>query len=356
MYMLGGWFSFFVSFINISVNSGNMSGETFVEAFNVPPQMVPYLDLMVEPIEMELVLITKDNPLTLEEIAKSLDVSISEVEDILAKAYKRDIVDKEIIDDVPRYKAGNFYGRVDNFAMYENWGDVPSDARDAVIEWQLQEYINKWTPIIEEIRKDPDAYHRIPNRDVLSLEEALSQVEAAEVHVVVPCDCRSVVMACDNPLETCLRFDDGARAVLDRGNGKLLTKDECKALVLDSNRRGLIHTGRRDWHNHGLYAMCHCCTCDCLPIRSSRVLKMDRQYPRAHYVAERDLEKCIQCGLCVNRCKFDAFYMDGSDETFKDTEGELIAFDQEKCWGCGLCSTACPTEAINMRLLPLDAN
>jgi formate hydrogenlyase subunit 6/NADH:ubiquinone oxidoreductase subunit I len=332
-----------------------MTIEAFVQAFQVPPSMVPHLSLVVDPIEMELVIITKGKSLTVEEIAESLKVSLEEAEEIIAKAYKREMVNKEVIDGVAKYTAGTFYRRVENFAMYENWGDVPADARDAVIDWQLQEYIKKWKPVIEEIRKDPNAFYRIPNRDVLSLEEALEQVEAAEEFVVIPCDCRSVVMACNNPVETCIRFDEGARAVLDRGNGKRLTKDECKALVLDSDRRGLIHTGRRDYKNE-LYAMCNCCTCDCYPIRSSRALNMDREYPRAHYVAERDLEKCIQCGLCVIRCKFEAFYKDGSTTSVNGKERENIAFVAEKCWGCGLCSTACPTEAINMNPLREEEN
>lgn len=314
-----------------------MTVEVFIQTFQVPPAMVPYIDIIATPVEVELVVKMGQEKFTPEQAREALNLSMGETEKVLVEAYRREIINKETVDGKPVYSVGTCYNRVEAYAMYENWGAVPEDARDAVIEWQLQEYIKKWQPVIEEIMEDPDAFHRIPNRDVLSLEEALEQVEAAEKHVIVPCDCRSVVMACNNPVWTCIRFDEGARAVLERGNGKKITKEECKTLVLDSDRRGLIHTGRRDYKQE-LYAMCNCCTCCCYPIRSSQALGTDRHYPRAHFVAEREMDKCVECGLCVNRCLFDAFYNSDS----------CIMFDSEKCWGCGLCSTACPTEAIQM--------
>lgn len=51
-------------------------------------------------------------------------------------------------------------------------------------------------------------------------------------------------------------------------------------------------------------------------------------------VARIDEEKCNQCGLCQQLCRFDAirdFRVDGTS-----------------CEGCGFCSRICPTEAITM--------
>ena len=52
-------------------------------------------------------------------------------------------------------------------------------------------------------------------------------------------------------------------------------------------------------------------------------------------LAQIDEEKCNQCGLCQELCRFDAI---------KDYKVDPIA-----CEGCGFCSYICPTEAINMR-------
>jgi len=48
-----------------------------------------------------------------------------------------------------------------------------------------------------------------------------------------------------------------------------------------------------------------------------------------------DLEKCTQCGLCQDLCRFDAIH--------------AFTVDPASCEGCGFCSRACPGEAIVMR-------
>ena len=52
-------------------------------------------------------------------------------------------------------------------------------------------------------------------------------------------------------------------------------------------------------------------------------------------VAVIDEEKCTQCGLCQDVCRFDAI----SD----------FRIDPVSCEGCGFCSRICPVEAITMK-------
>jgi MinD superfamily P-loop ATPase len=55
---------------------------------------------------------------------------------------------------------------------------------------------------------------------------------------------------------------------------------------------------------------------------------------RSGQVAVIDDDKCIQCGLCQDECRFDAI------SNFK--------VDSVSCEGCGFCSYICPVEAITM--------
>ena len=109
------------------------------------------------------------------------------------------------------YTHATFSERLDPLSMYENWREVPAEARAAVVQWQFEEFIKTWQPEVEALLVDPDKPTSIPNRDVLLLAEALAMVDAASEYVVVPCDCRSIVMACDRPRETCIRLDEDAR-------------------------------------------------------------------------------------------------------------------------------------------------
>ncbi|HOU82224.1 MAG TPA: 4Fe-4S binding protein, partial [Bacteroidales bacterium] len=49
-----------------------------------------------------------------------------------------------------------------------------------------------------------------------------------------------------------------------------------------------------------------------------------------------DYSKCINCGLCIEYCKFDAIYY--SDQK--------ITISPINCDGCKLCSRICPNKAI----------
>jgi len=55
--------------------------------------------------------------------------------------------------------------------------------------------------------------------------------------------------------------------------------------------------------------------------------------------AHIDVEKCTQCGECLDICRFDAIV--------EKEDGETI-IDSISCEGCGVCSYICPVEAIEM--------
>lgn len=322
--------------------------ERFAEIFKLPPAMRPYIDLVVDDRELDLVLALHPTPLTAAEAAGALGLSHDEAERLLERAYIRHLVNRSDGHDEARagglreavtYTPATFYERLDPLAMYERWGDIPAEAREQVVEWDLQEFIEKYRPFIEEMRANPDAFVRVPNRDVLLLEEALAQIEAATDHAVVPCDCRAITMAGKGMSEACIRLDEGARMTLERGQGRRLTREECMALVVEVDRAGLMHTGNRNWREDGSFGICSCCACCCFPIRAGVRLGLQQQWPRSRHLAHRDSETCTLCGGCVDRCHFGAFSFKGDGE---------IGFDPSLCWGCGLCATGCPSQSIAM--------
>ena len=326
--------------------------EEFARIFKLPPAMLPHIDFVAQGRELELVVGLDDKAMTLDQVAEMMHMPREECEAFLTASYYRQIVNRKTEDGVTLYRAGSFYDRLNPLSMYENWKDVPEDARQAVIDWQLDEFIKIWLPVVEDIKKDPDAYVKIPNRDVLLLHEALEMVDAASEFVVVPCDCRTIVMACNRPVETCVRLDTGARHTLELGHGRILTKEEMKTLVVNADRAGLMHTGSRQWRRDDeLFGFCNCCGCDCYPFRAGVKLGMVQEWPRAHFVADRDLTKCKRCSTCVQRCHFGAFHHDGTFTRVDGKKMRSVVFDADKCYGCGLCSTACPEGAITMRLL-----
>lgn len=58
-----------------------------------------------------------------------------------------------------------------------------------------------------------------------------------------------------------------------------------------------------------------------------------------------DSEKCIKCGICVERCPWHGLKM--HDEGVKCYTFNAERFDKG-CVGCGLCTTVCPKQAITL--------
>ncbi len=329
--------------------------EEFARVFNLPSGMIQYIDYVADQQERDLVLRLQGQALPADQIAEMLGLPPAEAEDYLKKACFKDILIRETDSGVALYRPSTFYHRLDSMAMYERWGDVPPEARDEAIRWQLQEFIDHWLPVLEEIQRDPDADVRIPNRDVLLLDEALEMVRAADEWAVALCDCRAIVMGCNRLPEACVRLNEGARRTLESGKGRRLTMDETVQLVIEADRQGLMHTGDRRWREQGTaFGLCSCCKCDCYPIRAGIALGMPRQFPRAWHVAERDESRCEHCGICTTRCHFKAFHFDGETVVVNGRRRRHVVFDAEQCWGCGLCQTGCRQSAITMRPLPAE--
>jgi ferredoxin len=340
--------------------------ETFCRMFQVPRAMRRHIARVVTPDEVDLILAMAGETLAAGKIAARLGWPEERMQAFLQRAYERHVVTRVIggkpvgyvfdyVDPAGReirYAPARFYDRLDPVTTQENWSEIPEAVRREISRWWLDGYIAKVEPIITAIKQDPEAYFQIKQKDFLLLEEALEQVEAAEEHVVLNCDCRSSEMACGHMRESCIRLDDGARYTSGRGLGRVVGREECVRILMATDRDGLMHIGGRSWREHGLFGFCNCCTCCCFPLRAARELHSERRYPRVHHQALRDPAACVHCGICVRRCPFQAFYRDGQKVTVDGRRRRRVAFDPQKCFGCGLCASACPEGAIAMQPWP----
>ena len=115
--------------------------EEFARIFQLPPAMLPHIEFVAQPQEITLVVALGDGPLTQAQIAEKLALQPEEAEKLLQDAYTRSIVNREVVDGAMMYTHASFSERLDPLSMYENWRDVPSDARAAVVQWQFEEFV-----------------------------------------------------------------------------------------------------------------------------------------------------------------------------------------------------------------------
>lgn len=325
--------------------------DEFVVAFGVWEEARPYVQMMADEKEMRLVVALQDRSLTPEEIAGLLGMPYEQAVGLLLQAYARHIVDRVVKGGFTTFSAGTFSARLDHFAKYENWDDIPATDRQVINRRFLDEFISRHRPNVERKMQGLEAENALPNDTVLLLHEVEEMIDAATHIVVQPCDCRRLGQNCDRPVETCIWLDDGALEALDRGYGRRLSRREAKELVRWADKKGLMHTADSEWQTRGLHAICNCCACDCYPFRAAQELGSKGAWPKSRYVAVHDQERCNLCGACVRRCHFGAFYHDGSLIGIEGEEKKNVLFEPEHCWGCGLCATTCPSDAIAMERL-----
>ena len=297
---------------------------------------------------MRLVVIIADRHLDVQQIADLLVLSRDVAANLLGRAYSRCIVDKLVEDGVIKYKISDFYARLDHFAKYENWHDIPVEDRKVINRRFLDEFIAKHKHNIQRKKRGLEAENALPNDTIMLLSEVEEMVNTASEIVVQPCDCRKLGENCDRPVETCIWLDEGALQALDRGHGHRLTKDEAIKLLRWTDKKGLMHTADSAWRERGLHAICNCCACDCYPFRAAQELDSKGVWPKSCYIASYNPDLCNLCGACVKRCQFEAFYHDGSIIEVDGKNKKGVAVDPEKCWGCGLCANTCPEGAIAM--------
>jgi ferredoxin len=326
--------------------------DDFVEIFDVWEEARPYLSLMVDEQEMACIVKMKGRPMTPAEAAEAMQITLKESAALLERCYSRCIVDRITEGEVARYIPGNFEAVLDHFVKYGRWDDIPAQARSIIDRRFLDSFIARCRPGVERKQRGLEAENALPNDTIMLLSEIEEMIDAAAHIVVQPCDCRRLGQNCDRPVETCIWLDDEALEALDRGHGRRLTKAEARELIRWADKKGLMHTADSEWHTRGLHAICNCCACDCYPFRAARVLGSKGVWPMSRYVAVHDGDACSQCGVCIERCHFNAFFHTSDTVIVDGRVRQVVGFDPEKCWGCGLCANTCVPGAIEM--VPLN--
>jgi NAD-dependent dihydropyrimidine dehydrogenase PreA subunit len=320
----------------------------FNTVFEAWPAARDHLDVMFSSTEMELVVALNGRSGTAHDVAGWLRLGHAEAEGLLLRSYQRCIVDKEEIDGGTQYRAATFDDFLDHFAKYENWDDLPLQVRRALDSAFLDAFVarQRENVALKMIGQAPSSV--LPNDSVMLLCEVEAMIDAATDIIVQPCDCRRLGQYCDRPVNTCIWLDGLARKALERGHGERISREGAKQLLRWADKKGLMHTADHNWKANGLHAICNCCACDCYPFRAAQQLGSKGVWPEVRYVAVFNRDDCSLCGLCVQRCHFQAFYHQGTIVGIGGKERPDVFYDPDRCWGCGLCANSCPTGAITL--------
>lgn len=178
-----------------------------------------------------------------------------------------------------------------------------------------------------------------PTLEILPYEQVDELVEANDVFAVAPCICRTHEQkegrGCDAPIESCLVFGDFADYYVKLGLGKYITKQEMKKKIKEADEHNLV---LNPTNSKRVAAICCCCGCCCGILGSLKRYPKPAEMVYSSFHAEYDVDSCIGCGVCAERCQMDAI-------TRVEDKVEL---DLDRCIGCGLCVSTCPSSALRL--------
>ncbi len=180
------------------------------------------------------------------------------------------------------------------------------------------------------------------NHAVFPFEMMEEVVKKVKVIALVHCPCRATAhligkKKCDHSLENCIKYDELAEYLLEKGIGKEISKQEALEVIKKSEEAGLVHMV--DNAREGIKHTCNCCGCCCWSVGTIRRKRIPRDVLMATYfLRETDQERCTGCGQCVEICPVNVIKM----------EGDFPVVDKDWCIGCGVCAVPCPSSAVKL--------
>ena len=164
--------------------------------------------------------------------------------------------------------------------------------------------------------------------------------QAGQVYLL-DCVCRLRQKACPPELTNlCLHFEGAPEEDLKKG--RPISTDKALSLLELASEHRLMSQFFFKETSQQVTELCSCCDCCCTPVRNLVQEENYHEQLRTGYMAVTDADLCLDCGLCLDSCFFEARRLD---------DGGLSLVD-ERCFGCGRCVESCPEGAIRIELQP----
>ena len=284
--------------------------------------------------DLEILLTLPNNP---KNVAKLLSLSEKEAAIALSDLYMRGFIWVEkYISGRPEYCFADVGILMDSILFdprYDKYGDEFFDIwkkywnEEHVHMYQLDNTF-RVLPVEEVIR----------GTRVIPYESVSQIIKKARRVAVQRCACRVRERRCNNPLETCISFDDLADYVISRGIGREISLKEAFEIIKKCENLGLVH---QTVNSDTPEVICNCCSCCCSFLRSIIYYGKKAASAKSRYMATFNNEKCDNCKdlVCIKKCVFGGI-------TKRDGK---LHIDHSMCWGCGLCASVCPENAVKMR-------
>jgi len=280
-------------------------------------------------IATELTLI----PETVESISARLNWAAVELEKVLDEMAGKGLIFK-LEKKETKYMAAQFVIGIWEFHVNDLDPDLIRDF-NAYVPYLAKQWARQKT---NQLRVIPVSKSLSAQIEIMPYEAAEELIRSQSKIVVAPCICRKehrmAGKGCDNPMEVCLVFGSSAAYYENNGLGRQVDEKEALAILEEGIDAGLV---LQPGNAKKAMNICMCCGCCCQVLKNLKAMPAPAKIIRANYFAVVDEDKCVDCGVCVERCHMDAITIDSGAH-----------IDLDRCIGCGVCIPSCETEALSL--------
>ncbi|MFC1569086.1 4Fe-4S binding protein [bacterium] len=225
--------------------------------------------------------------------------------------------------------------------FYEKQNATLDEEFSRLFEEYYHEALYKMMTIKPSVHRVIPVEETIPvNIDIMPYERASHYINQAKSWGVLRCICRvqksMIGEGCHHEIENCIALSSRVNQFDKTDHIRAITQQEALEILKQCNEAGLVHSTNNV--QEGVDYICNCCTCSCGVLRGVSEYGSLNAVARSDFFVQIDESLCTGCGVCVDRCQFNALKM--VDET--------AAADLTFCFGCGLCVTTCPSHALRL--------
>ncbi|MBE3098624.1 MAG: 4Fe-4S binding protein [Planctomycetes bacterium] len=183
----------------------------------------------------------------------------------------------------------------------------------------------------------------VPERGIAQYDDIRDTVRVSGgPFAVMNCICRQGKALIGEPCkqthteENCLTLGMAAKAMVDAGVGRYVSRQDMLGMLDQADREGLVLEPQ---NTQDPLFVCCCCGCCCGVLTTAKKLPHPAEFFRATYHAEVDATRCQECGTCETRCQMGAL----------SAHAGATQVDVSRCIGCGLCVSTCPGGAVQLK-------
>ncbi|MFC1864281.1 ATP-binding protein [Chloroflexota bacterium] len=283
---------------------------------------------------------------TVTQIANRVSLNETQVKETLDRLRPRRLVRKALFEGVEKFRLGPFL---------VGWYEENMRRMDKEFADLFEQYVTEGGGD-RILAPRPGVLGVVPVRGSLK-PELLQPYDDIDAHfkrherfIVIDCVCRRernlLGSNCTMPTKRCGFVGLPPQTPLSEN---VLNREQALKLFGELEEMGHVHLGfygfTRGAEFPQFVGCCNCCGDCCAVLRGINDFGLSEAPQRSNYRAVINLENCISCGFCTERCQIHAISED---------EDSTPLLNQAKCIGCGVCVIGCPNNAIELVPVPAE--